>query len=233
MDFEAKLEAFYNNLELDGEAVIDIGAHTGRHAIPLAKKIGPTGLLYAFEPIPVIRNQLNESIYANGLNNVAVLPFALSTKREVADFTYIPNLPEESGLKQRHVYNDVPSEFQKIKVGVFRLDDLIPLNIRIGFIKIDVEGGELDVLRGASKVLEASRPIVAFECGAASFLGYHEAPERIFDIFSALQYQIFSITGDRMLERESFSKASYAQNFWDYIAFPLGKEHLAKFLTNV
>jgi len=233
MDFEAKLEAFYNQLDLDGTTIIDIGAHIGRHAIPLAKKIGPAGLLYAFEPIPLIRNRLNENIYASGLNNVVVLPFALSTKREVADFTYVPNLPEESGLKERRIYNDIPSEFQKIKVGVFQLDDLIPLGSKVSFLKIDVEGGELDVFLGASNLLESSRPIVAFECGAASFLGYHEAPDRIFDIFDALGYQIFAITGERILTKEIFSKATYAQNFWDYIAFPFGKEELAGLLKNV
>jgi len=232
MDFEAKLEAFYNQLDLDGTTIIDIGAHIGRHAIPLAKKIGPAGLLYAFEPIPLIRNRLNENIYASGLNNVVVLPFALSTKREVADFTYVPNLPEESGLKERRIYNDIPSEFQKIKVGVFQLDDLIPLGSKVSFLKIDVEGGELDVFLGASNLLETSRPIVAFECGAASFLGYHEAPDRIFDIFDALGYQIFAITGERILTKEIFSKATYAQNFWDYIAFPFGKEELAGLLKN-
>lgn len=233
MDFEAKLEAFYNQLDLDGTTIIDIGAHIGRHAIPLAKKIGPAGLLYAFEPIPLIRNRLNENIYASGLNNVVVLPFALSTKREVADFTYVPNLPEESGLKERRIYNDIPSEFQKIKVGVFQLDDLIPLGSKVSFLKIDVEGGELDVFLGASNLLETSRPIVAFECGAASFLGYHEAPDRIFDVFDTLGYQIFAITGERILTKEIFSKATYAQNFWDYIAFPFGKEELAGLLKNV
>ena len=232
MDFEAKLEAFYNQLDLDGTTIIDIGAHIGRHAIPLAKKIGPAGLLYAFEPIPLIRNRLNENIYTSGLNNVVVLPFALSAKREVADFTYVPNLPEESGLKERRIYNDIPSEFQKIKVGVFQLDDLIPLGSKVSFLKIDVEGGELDVFLGASNLLATSRPIVAFECGAASFLGYHEAPDRIFDIFDALGYQIFAITGERILTKEIFSKATYAQNFWDYIAFPFGKEELARLLKN-
>jgi len=194
------------------------------------KKFGPAGLLYAFAPIPLIRNRLNENIYASGLTNVVVLPFALSTKREMADVTYVRNLPEESGLKERRIYNDIPSEFQKIKVGVFQLDDLIPLGSKVSFLKIDVEGGKLDVFLGASNLLETFRPIVAFECGAASFLGYHEAPDRIFDIFDALGYKIFAITGERILTKEIFSKASYAQNFWDYIAFPFGKEDLAALL---
>jgi len=141
-------------------------------------------------------------------------------------------LQEDPGLKLRRAYNAVPNEFQKIQVGVFRLDDLIPTGSKIEFIKMDVEGGELDVLSGASRLLEYSRPIVAFECGAASFLGYHRAPEKIFNIFSALEYQIFSITGDRMFDSGFFSNASYAQNYWDYIALPAGKEDLARFLNN-
>lgn len=233
MDFEAKLEVFYKQLDLNGTTVIDIGAHVGRHAIPLAHKVGVRGLVYAFEPIPVIRSRLCENLIACGLNNVAVYPFALSSERGVSDFNYIPNLPEESGLKKRHIYNAVPSEFQKIKVGVFRLDDLIPLKNTISFVKIDVEGGELDVLRGAKELLESSRPIVAFECGASSFKGYHETPDEIFNIFSNLGYQIFSIIGQQISDVACFSEATHAQTAWDYIAFPRGKEKLSKLLTNI
>ena len=74
-------------------------------------------------------------------------------------------------------------------MGVFQLDDLIPLGSKVSFLKIDVEGGELDVFLGASNLLETFRPIVAFECGALLF--------------------------------------------WDYIAFPFGKEDLAALLTGL
>lgn len=232
MDFEAKLEKFYTQMYLAGSTVIDIGAHVGRHAIPLAKKIGPEGLLYAFEPIPAVRNRLHENLISEGLNNVAIYPFALSDKRLISDFNFIPNLPEESGLNKRHIYNGVPSEFQILKVGVFRLDDLIPPKNAVSFIKIDVEGAELDVLRGATELLESSRPVVAFECGAASFLGYHQNPEILFHLFSSLGYQIFSIIGQPMVDAETFVKATYAQNSWDYISLPPGKEELAKFLNS-
>lgn len=230
MDFEAMLEEFYNQLDLDGTTVIDIGANIGRHAIPLAKKVGVRGVVHAFEPIPLIRSHLSENLFLAELNNVVVYPFALANESGVADFNYIPNLPEESGLKKRHIYNAVPSEYKLIKVGVFRLDDLIPLKNKISFIKIDVEGGELDVLRGATGLLESSRPIVAFECGAASFLGYHETPEEIFNLFSSLGYQVYSITGEHMTGALAFNKASHAQNFWDYIALPRGLEGLAGLL---
>lgn len=232
MDFEAKLESFYTQLDLSGATVIDIGANIGRHAIPLAKQIGPEGLLYAFEPIPLMRNILKDKIFAADLNNVAVFPFALSKERSVADFNYIPNLPEESGLQRRHIYNAVPSEFQNIKVGVFKLDELIPIESKVDFVKIDVEGGELDVLKGSLRLLKSAQPIVAFECGAASFLGYHKTPEEIFKIFDVLEYQVFSIVGQRMTNADLFSAASYAQNCWDYIALPASKGHLALHLNN-
>jgi FkbM family methyltransferase len=232
MDFEAKLESFYDKLSLSGKTVIDVGAHVGRHTLPLARKIGPDGLLCAFEPVPAIRGLLNQNLASSGLNNVAVYPFALSDRRHVADFNFIPNLPEESGLNKRHIYNAVPDEFRILKVGVFRLDDLIPSKQPVSFMKIDVEGAELDVLRGAADLLEASRPVVAFECGAASFLGYHETPEKLFDIFSALGYQTFSIVGERMTDADAFARAAYAQNSWDYVSLPPGQHELSRFLNH-
>jgi FkbM family methyltransferase len=220
MDYEAMLERFYKGLDLLGNNVIDIGAHTGRHATPLAAQIGPNGVVMAFEPIPEIREIFINNLRNQDINNVIVYPFALSSNTSVADFNYIPNLPEESGLKKRYIYNAVPSEFRKIRVPVKRLDDLVPFGMNISFIKIDVEGAELDVLEGALALLKRDMPIVAFECGAASFLGYHETPEKIYDIFIELGYVVYSITGDFMKDREMFKMASYAQNYWDYIALP-------------
>lgn len=232
MDFEAKLEAFYNHLELNGTFVIDIGANIGRHTIPLAKKAGSAGFLHAFEPIPLIRRKLVENLALSGQNNVAIFPCAVSNRSGVSEFNYVPNLPEESGLKERRFYNATPDRIEKIQVNIFRLDDLVPRKWKVSFVKIDVEGGELDALLGAKEILEASRPIVAFECGAASFLGYHDTPHLIFDIFSSLEYEVFSIIGQRISSSDVFSQASRDQNFWDYIALPRENENLAVHLSN-
>jgi len=161
---------------------------------------------------------------------VTIEPFALSSTTSISYFNYIPNIPEESGLKKRHVYNATPSEFRKISVQVKRLDDLIPDEIDISFIKIDVEGAELDVLEGALELLKRTTPIVAFECGAASFLGYHETPEKIFNIFNNLGYVIYSITGDLINDAKIFREVSYAQNYWDFIALPSSKSNLSHLL---
>ena len=99
----------------------------------------------AFEPIPQMGELLHQSINANGIQKIVTLPIALSKSRGVSEFNYIPSLPEESGLKKRHIYNSEPSEFRKIPVEIFMLDEVVFGYKSVDFIKIDVEGGELDV----------------------------------------------------------------------------------------
>jgi FkbM family methyltransferase len=229
MDFEKKLENFYKNINLVGKVVIDIGAHSGRHAIPLSNLIGCSGVLFAFEPIPEIRKILYENIFINNSNNIVVYPFALSAESGFFEFNYIPNIPEESGLKKRHFYNATPSEFRKINVNVKKLDDLGFSDFDVGFIKIDVEGAELDVLRGSINLLKKSMPIVAFECGAGSFLGYHSQPEELWNIFNNLNYFIYSINGDLITTAKEFSRVSYEQKYWDFIALPPDGKYLSEF----
>ena len=220
MDFEAKLEAFYNELDLDRTSVIDVGAHVGRHALPLSRKVGREGVVYAFEPIPTIRGRLVANAVEAGANNVVVYPFALSDANGLADFRYIPNLPEESGLKARHIYNAAPDPVQLIPVQQHRLDDVLP-EATVSFVKIDIEGGELDMLKGSGRLLRRSRPIVAFECGAASFLGYHDHPQELFELFAAQGYAVYSILGEKIEDADSFRQKSFDQNFWDYVAAPV------------
>lgn len=230
MDFEALLENFYNQLDLDGTTVIDVGAHVGRHAIPLARKVGIEGVVHAFEPIPLVRQQLTVNLTESDINNVIVYPFALSNVTRISKFNFVPNLPQESGLKARHLYNSMPEPALILTVPTYRLDDLICPENSVSFIKIDIEGGELDMLRGSKQLIQRTRPIVSFECGSASFLGYHETPGEIFDIFNERQYLIFSILGKKIKNIQEFVDASYAQNFWDYLAIPLEKEMVANYL---
>jgi FkbM family methyltransferase len=230
MDYEQKLEDFYKKLDLEGQTIVDVGAHTGRHTLPLARLAGVAGVVYAFEPIPQIRLNLSENIISNELNNVVIFPFALSNKRGVSDFIYVPNLPEESGLKERKIYNGKPTGVRVLKVSIIKLDDLITSKNKIGFIKIDVEGGELDVIQGAKSTLIKSRPIVTFECGASSFLGYHNSPEKIFHLFIKMDYSIYSILGNEIIDEETFVEACHAQIYWDYIALPSEKKWAANLI---
>ena len=230
MDYEALLEAFYTQLSLAAATVIDVGAHTGRHAIPLAAKVGANGIVHAFEPIPPIRSQLVQNLESSGVYNVVVYPFALAANPSPVQFHYIPNLPQESGIKPRHTYNAPADPPQLLNLFAHTLDDILP-NVDVAFLKIDIEGGELDMLNGAGRTLTIARPIVSFECGAASFLGYHDRPQDLFRIFHNRGYAIHSILGDLIVDEQAFREAGYAQHVWDYVAFPLEKSELAQLLV--
>ena len=187
-------------------------------------------MIHAFEPIPLIRTRLISNLEQSAINNVIVYPFALSREFSQVQFHHIENLPEESGIKARHIYNMPPTTTHLIDLCTYRLDDLLP-QVLPAFVKIDIEGGELDMLRGATAMLQRARPIVSFECGAASFLGYHDTPEDIFHIFRRADFSVYSIVGHHMIDAKMFREASHAQAFWDYVAFPAEKAHMAKFLN--
>jgi FkbM family methyltransferase len=230
--FEDLLEEFYRGLPLQGAHIVDVGAHTGRHALPLASLAGPRGSVHAFEPLAFARDALEHLARAQGHANIVVHGCALGREPGRAELAFRAECPEESGLQPRACYNDLANpgqlQLEKLPVEVKRLDDALPPDLMPRFLKLDVEGGELDVLRGAQRLLDRSRPIVAFECGQASYLGYHDAPEEIFDMFDARGYKVYSLTGVPVTDRAHFRQLTIDQRFWDYVAFPPGDEKHAR-----
>lgn len=218
-DYEQMLEDFYTGLLRDGDICVDVGAHAGRHTFPLARCVGPRGRVLAFEPIPAIAARLREEIEAseNLSSFVELRQCALADTTGEADFVLVHEAPGYSGLRPRHY--DAPVTTEIIRVEVKLLDDLINGVSPVRFIKIDCEGAELRVLRGATRLLARDRPVVSFECGDASLESYDYDASDIFDFLGASGYQIQSIRGER-LDKTSFVEASAKQDYWDYIAFP-------------
>lgn len=144
----------------DGGNSIDVGANAG-HILNSLTKLSPMGYHWAFEPIPRFASRLRKKF-----PDVTVEQVALSDHTGVADFNFIPKDPAYSSLIKRP---DIEAglEVRSLRVDVRRLDDCIPSGIPISFIKIDVEGAEAAVLRGAAQLLRDTRPVVVFECMAA------------------------------------------------------------------
>ena len=218
-DYEQMLEEFYRGFLQPGDVCIDVGAHVGRHTFPIAECVAPNGRVFAFEPLPGIAQQLRNKL-ATSLALQPVVDFkmcALSDVSGTTAFTFVTNNPGYSGFLPRNY--DAPAITAMIDVEVRRLDDLAASMPKIRYMKIDCEGGELRVLRGARNLLQRDRPIVSFESGDASLESYDYAAADIFDFWDLLNYDIRSITR-QPLDRAGFVKASAEQKFWDYIAFP-------------
>jgi FkbM family methyltransferase len=175
---------------------IDIGCHKGE-VIEFILKYAPAGNHFAFEPIPFLYQGLVEK----QLKNVNLYPYALSETAGDATFHWVKNAPAYSGLKKR-TYDIPDPEIEKIDVELRRLDDVIPEDQKIDLIKIDVEGAELQVLKGGIETIRRNRPIIIFEFGLGASDHYGAEPEDIFHLIHN-QCGLNIYTLDRYLNKQS------------------------------
>lgn len=233
-EYEKMLETIYRVVLRPGDVAIDIGAHTGRHTLPMAQATGPKGKVFAFEPLPSAYFELKTLVErhrsSSGMAQVITHNLALGEEEGEAQFIFVPDFPEYSGFKER-VYHDDSLRRETIKVQVRRLDSFEADFGPARFIKIDAEGGELAILLGTARILAHSSPIVSFELGNDSLVNYPYSAADYFDFFADLGYSLFSIFGIPLL-RDEFILAAEEQFFWDYIAipgtssWPFGHEHI-------
>jgi FkbM family methyltransferase len=222
-NYENMLEQVYLSVLRKGGTAVDIGAHTGRHSIPMAKAVGHSGKVYAFEPLPKALSILEENCSSISDSNddyasIRIYSTALGEEIGETSFVYVPDYPEFSGLEKRKYHiPDIYSE--EIRVSITTLDSYLDEITSIQFIKIDAEGGELAILRGATKIVKDYRPVISFELGDNSLVNYPYTSEDYFEYFDALDYSIYSIFGLK-LEKDEFIEASKQQWFWDYVAIP-------------
>ncbi|OGO48803.1 MAG: hypothetical protein A2Z30_07715 [Chloroflexi bacterium RBG_16_64_43] len=154
---------------------VDIGAHRGSILGEIVRR-APRGMYFAFEPIPEHCRYL-----AKTFPTAKVFEIALSDRKGQAEFAHNVHHPTRSGFKPPLI-PDEPIE--TILVETDCLDSLLPASLLIHFIKVDVEGAELLVFRGAIRTLRASRPVVIFEHTPMAQRRYGAASEDLFDLLT-------------------------------------------------
>ena len=142
-----------------GMAVADVGANVGYFTMLSAGLVGAQGVVHGFEPTPEVCSLLLRNVLANGFQNVQIHETALADYVGDAKFFYYPNNSDENSLRQL-----TEDTSRVIDVKVTTLDALFAdSSTRLSFVKIDVEGAELSVLKGARRLLASHRPLVLFE----------------------------------------------------------------------
>jgi FkbM family methyltransferase len=143
-----------------GDVVVDIGANIGGYTYHFSKLVGLQGRVFSIEPIPVTFEILCSNVKKLGLNNVEVFNCAISDD----DDWLVMEIPKyESGLKNYYqakiVDNETANSLNRTKVNSKKIDSLLPyLANAISFIKCDIEGHELNCIRGAANIIRCSRP---------------------------------------------------------------------------
>jgi FkbM family methyltransferase len=137
----------------EGGVFVDVGANVGYFTRIASRLVGTTGSVLAFEPMPAALKLLR--LNSADLANVTILPLALSDKKGIATF-YVRKKGDTSSL----MHDDLA---KTVQVDVTTLDEALAHCRRIDVVKIDVEGNEIEVLRGGRGTISRLRPIVYFE----------------------------------------------------------------------
>lgn len=157
--YEPEVQALEELLQ-GGDWVIDVGANFGLYTVLAGRKVEPEGRVLAFEPFPDSFQMLRRNSEGNALQDVAQLwPCALGERTGTATLS----VHADPG---RNTLGSLGSEGgSEIQISVRPFDEIAEelAMSRIDFIKMDVEGFELQVLRGARRSIEKFKPSVLFE----------------------------------------------------------------------
>lgn len=162
------INGVYEPLELElalrllrkGSTFVDVGANVGCYSIPLAAALEPGGRVIAIEASPRLQVYLERNIVMNGLHNVEIVPAAAGEREGTTDFHEAPSHSFGMG--------SIAPQFSSrpVQLSMSRLDTILEERAieRVDLIKVDVEGFEVGVFRGARTTLTGAHPpAVLFE----------------------------------------------------------------------
>lgn len=217
IDWERVLTHNYRGYIDRGGVVIDVGAHNGMHSRRVRRYLRPAQLILV-EPIPELAAGLRREFGRR--RNVEVREVALSTEPGTATFVVDDTAPGESGLENRADALGRDHQTREIEVSVQRIDDWT-LEGPLSYMKVDVEGGEINVVRGASGLVTSDRPILSLEFGNAA-AAYGQSDADLVAFADDHDLAILDLLGNEIPFDDFGAVAAY---YWDFLLVP--RERLA------
>jgi len=211
-EFESAEINFVQRYLKQGMTALDIGAHHGLYTLLASKRVGPSGKVIAFEPSPGERKQLVRNVRINICSNVHVEPYALG-KEPTRDNLYVVEGGEDGCNSLRPPA--VQSETWTVPVEVVTLDAIAAkLGLtNVDFLKLDVEGAELDVLKGSLGLLQnAPRPVLLVEVYDIRTKPWGYQAREIVQFLKRLRYSWFQLLDSGSLQLVSSNLEVYDAN---------------------
>ncbi|MFN0277452.1 MAG: FkbM family methyltransferase [Pyrinomonadaceae bacterium] len=176
------------DLVKNGTTVIDVGTNIGETLLNFAK-INRDGLNIGFEPVPFMYEKAKTNIALNEFRNIELVNKGLSSSEETLSFREVSGNNTGGTFLTRSDSTD-----ENLLVQAIPLDDFVrEKNLKnISLIKIDVEGFEMEVLKGASETLRRFKPTLFVEIDDAFLARQQSNSEAVFDFLSAHEYKIRS-----------------------------------------
>jgi FkbM family methyltransferase len=166
-----------------GLLVADVGAHIGFLTIFIARLVGETGRVYAFEPAPDNLSYLRRNVAQNAAANVVVVPAAAGARRA----TRILYLVEEGDMHSLFPDNPLSHAVGTVEVEQLAMDDVVS---HLDLAKIDVEGAEIEVLHGMGRILaQQPKPVLVVEWSPTCQLTAGHEPKELIQVLRDFGYE--------------------------------------------
>lgn len=195
---KTKEERFLMSMDFKGKTIYDIGAYVGLYTMFFARAVGKSGKVLAFEPHPKSYQEILYNVKLNKFTNVTVKPYGLGKNQKVMNFTIDPIYPARSTFELDKAKQVSKKSLAKtVKVNVVSLDGLMGKDNlpKPDFIKIDVEGIEIDTLYGMEKTIDRYQPTIFLEIHGI----IHNViiiQNEIIEFFISKQYSIYHVESD-------------------------------------
>jgi FkbM family methyltransferase len=188
----------------EGDVVIEAGANIGSETVLLSKYTGQTGMVHAFEPSPYVLERLQCNVMLNTVyKNVKMYGLAVGDENKDVTFYIFPKQYHNSGIggKYANWENSTPITVKQVSLDNWAKEQGIQ---KVDLIKMDIQGAEMELLRGADEIISKYKPKI--------FLEAHENKEEIYKILKSKGYTIHVITDNGLVELKEVP--SYASDWF-------------------
>lgn len=222
--YDCANQTVVSTIVTDGASCFDIGANIGIYSVVMAKLVGPGGQVHSFEPVPHILEKFRMNLRLNALKNVAVQDFALGEKAGHAQMYQVKEGEFRAGTSTLVENDSVEAmgraRFNLTEVSVSTLDGYVETRgIRaIDFIKIDVEGFELSVLKGGKASIRSFQPPILMEYDPSRHGKEAEGFRSFFDELGYRCFEFFLVGGELILAPFAFDRMPDGRNVLCYPA---------------
>lgn len=193
---EQEVTSLVTHLARAGQTWLDVGGNIGYFSVLLSSLVGPSGQVHVFEPNPIVAGYIQRSAHLNKAENIHLNQAAVSSDSGDEITLYVPvdaNAADGgSGRSSLIPQSDIVRK-REVRVPMVALDDYIEQKqLVVDFIKIDVEGFEIEAFKGMSKTLTTHPPKVIV-CEVSHRPECLASPEELIAYVSQFGYQPYSI----------------------------------------
>jgi FkbM family methyltransferase len=175
------------------DVFIDVGAHVGYFSLLAARRVGPTGTVLSIEPNPLALGQLEQNIRRSSLANICVEHIACGESQQVVQLY----LHTASNTSMASLSTANATGGATVEVPCISLDQLFKERslARANLVKIDVEGAELQVLRGMRGIMTEMRPVIVLEVEPHLLMGCGTSVQEVLALLEELDYGCVPLAG--------------------------------------